>query len=68
MEIQKKQLNTEMGEEFVAKQQKLLIQVDENYDVEPHLWGLGLKVKMNSFIYIVFLLLGLFFTLFTPMF
>ena len=66
--IQKKQLNTEMGEGFVANQRKLLIQVDKNYDVEPHVWGLGFKVKMNSFIYILFLLLGLFFTLFTPMF
>ena len=68
LEIQKKQLNTEKGEEFVAKQRKLLIQVDKNYDVEPRVWGLGFKVKMNSFIYIIFLLLGLVFTLFSPMF
>ena len=47
--------------------QQLQIQADENYDVEPHLWGLGLKVKMKSFIYTLFLVMGLVFTIFTPL-
>ena len=68
MSIQKEQLNTEKGAEFVAEQRKLLIQMDENYNVVPRLWGLGLKVKMNSFIYIIFLVMGLIFTIFTPLF
>ena len=67
LEIKKKQLNPEKGEEFLAEQRKLLIQVDENYDVEPHLWGLGFKVKMDSFIYTLFLIMGLVFTILTPL-
>ena len=46
------------------EERKMLIEVDKNYDLVPRVWGLGLKVKMNSFIYV---LLGLFFTVFNPM-
>lgn len=65
--IQEQQLYPGRGEESLAEQRKILIQVDENYDFVPRVWGLGFKVKMTSFIYTIFLLLGLVFTLFTPL-
>ena len=65
--IQEQQLNPDRGEESLAEQRKILIQVDENYDFVPRIWGLGFKVKMTSFIYTIFLLLGLLFTLCTPL-
>ena len=36
---------------------------DDDYNFVPCVWGLGIKVKMNSVIYSLFLLLGIFFTL-----
>ena len=36
---------------------------EDDYNFVPRVWGLGIKVKMNSVIYSLFLLLGIFFTL-----
>lgn len=57
------QLKNTHNDKFRAEQRKMLIEKEENYDFVPHVWGLGFGVKMNSFIYIVFLLLGLFLTI-----
>ena len=64
--IQKQQLNPNRGEEYLAEQRMMLIQVEEIYDFVPRVWGLGFKAKMNSFIYVILLLMGLFFTISTP--
>ena len=47
----------------VSCQTAMLIQEDDDYNFVPRVWGLGIKVKMNSVIYSLFLLLGIFFTL-----
>jgi len=60
--IQEMQLSSERSDHDLAEQRKLLIQQEYNYDFVPRFWGLGFKVKMNSMIYIIFLLFGLFFT------
>ena len=57
------QLKNTRDKKFQAEQRKILIQKEESYDFVPRVWGLGFRVKMNSFIYIVFLLLGLFLTI-----
>ena len=61
--IKAMQLKNTHNDKFRAEQRKMLIEKEENYDFVPHVWGLGFRVKMNSFIYIVFLLLGLFLTI-----
>ena len=60
--IQEKQLSSERSDDDLAEQRKLLIQQEYDYDFVPRFWGLGFKVKMNSMIYILFLLFGIFFT------
>ena len=47
----------------VSCQTERLIQEDDDYNFVPCVWGLDIKVKMNSVIYSLFLLLGIFFTL-----
>ena len=64
--IQKQQLNPSRGEEYLAEQRKMLIKVEEIYDFVPRVWLLGFKAKMNSFIYVILLLMGWFFTISTP--
>ena len=64
--IQKRQLNPNRGQKYLAEQRKMLIQVEEIYDFVPRVWLLGFKAKMNSFIYVILLLMGLFFTISTP--
>ena len=60
--IQNMQLSSATNDDDLAEQRKLLIQREYDYDFVPRFWVLGFKVKMNSMIYIIFLLLGLFFT------
>ena len=63
LRIQEEQLNTEcMSNGDLAESRKLLIQQECAYDFVPCFWGLGFKVRMNSIIYIIFLILGLVFT------
>ena len=47
----------------VSCQTAMPIQEEDDYNFVPCVWGLGIKVKMNSVIYSLFLLLGIFFTL-----
>ena len=61
--IQDMQLNRSRDDAFRAQQRKMLIQKEESFDFIPRVWGLAFQVKMNSFIYIIFLLLGLFLTI-----
>lgn len=63
IEIQSIQLMSSWSDEFRAQQRQMLIQKEDIYDFVPRVWGLGFQVKMNSLIYIIFLLLGLFFTI-----
>ena len=63
--IQGQQLNPGREDGCVAEQRKL--QVDEKYDVEPRVWGLGFKVKIKGFVYTLFLITGLVFTILTPL-
>jgi len=63
--IQDIQLNTDnMSDNDLAQHRRLLIQQECGYDFVPCFWGLGFKVKMSSIIYIIFLVLGLVFTVF----
>ena len=62
IKIQDMQLKRTWDDQFRAQQRQMLIQKEEIYDFVPRVWGLGFKVKMNSLIYIIFLLLGIFFT------
>lgn len=50
-------------ENHISCQPEMLIQEDDDYNFVPRVWGSGIKVKMNSVIYSLFLLLGIFFTL-----
>ena len=63
--VEEQQLNPGREDGCVAEQRKL--QVDENYDVEPRVWGLGFKVKIKGFVYTLFLITGLVFTILTPL-
>ena len=47
---------------------KVDYQQDDSYDFVPRVWGLGIKVQMDSVLYIVFLLLGILFTIFGTLF
>lgn len=63
IQMRELQLNPEMGEKYIAHQRTMLIKEDEDYNFVPRAWGIGIKVKMNSLIYVIFLILGLLFTL-----
>lgn len=53
----------EFYKQEVSCQTAMPIQEEDDYNFVPRVWGLGIKVKMNSVIYSLFLLLGIFFTL-----
>ena len=67
IKIQDIQLKRTRSDRFRAQQRKMLIQREDMFDFVPRVWGLGFKVKMNSLIYIVFLLLGIFLTIFNAL-
>ena len=67
IKIQDIQLKHTWSDRFRAEQRTMLIQREEMFDFVPRVWGLGFKVKMNSLIYIVFLLLGIFLTIFNAL-
>ncbi|CAI8021084.1 hypothetical protein GBAR_LOCUS12549 [Geodia barretti] len=67
IKIQDIQLKRTRSDRFRAQQRKMLIQREDMFDFVPCVWGLGFKVKMNSLIYIVFLLLGIFLTIFNAL-
>ena len=63
--IKEMQLSRLLSKDVQAQQQKMFNEYD--YDFVPHFWGFGFKMKMNSMIYVIFLILGLLFTLFGAM-
>ena len=65
--IKEMQLSPSLNDDFRAQQRTMLIQYEYDYDFVPHFWGLGFKVEMSSMIYVIFLILGLLFTLFGAM-
>jgi len=65
--IQEQQLSLTTTENDLLERRKVLIQEEHDYDFVPRFWGLGFKVHMNSIIYIIFLLLGVAFTIFRSM-
>ena len=65
--IHEAQLVLSMSDDNLLQQRKLLIEEEHDYNFVPRFWGLGFKVRMNSIIYIIFLLLGLVFTICRPM-
>ncbi len=67
LKMEQAQLDPNRDEKFRAEQRAMLIQEEDNYNFVPRVWGLGIKVKMNSLIYVIFLIAGLFFTLFGAM-
>ncbi len=62
--LRQAQLNSEDDDdECLALQRLLLIQLEDDYNFVPRVWGMDIKVKLQSAIYVIFLIVGMLLTL-----